>query len=394
MTEHPLINISDLAQRDTLAPWTYLSSEFHELETELFKTNWLLAGHISALRERGDYITYDAVGERALVIVDEEGEVRAFHNVCRHRGARLLTESGNCKRRISCPFHGWAYDFDGSLRNVPLPETFTDLSKAEYGLKPLLVEVWQGLVFVSFTEQGESVAERLKTVTDEVAPYKIADMDAFAPGYDDLRPYNWKVIHDIDNEGYHVPVGHPSLQQLYGLSYTDRIEHGIPISDAIISEKPAKLWSVRHYQNLLPHFDHLPEHRQKSWWYIGLFPNAVIALYPDMVEYYMTIPVSVKETRYIGQQFVLADDRRETKAARYLNNRINAETEEEDESFVLDMQEGMRSSVFPEPTLSSTEMGVHHFHRKIQSNFPVARLRDEPAAGTVRGANAQLKGVG
>ncbi len=394
MTERPLINISDPAQRDTLAPWTYLSSEFHALESELFKTHWLLAGHISSLRERGDYITYDAVGERALVIVDEEGEVRAFHNVCRHRGARLLTESGNCKHRISCPFHGWAYDFNGSLRNVPLPETFTDLSKEEYGLKPLPVEVWQGLVFISFSTQAESVAERLKTVTDDVVPYKIADMDAFAPGYDDLRPYNWKVIHDIDNEGYHVPVGHPSLQQLYGLSYSDRIEHGIPISDATISDKPAKLWSVRNYQKLLPHFDHLPEHRQKSWWYIGLFPNAVIALYPDMVEYYMTIPVSVKETRYIGQQFVLADDRRETRAARYLNNRINAETEAEDESFVLDMQEGMRSSVFPEPTLSSTEMGVHHFHRKIQSSFPVARLRDEPAEGTLRAVNVRLEGGG
>ena len=215
-------------------------------------------------------------------------------------------------------------------------------------------------------------------------------MQPLTDGFEQLRPYNWKVIHDIDNEGYHVPVGHPSLQQLYGKSYVDRIENGLPISTAVINEKPAQLWSVRNYQTLLPKFDHLPEHRQKSWWYIGLFPNAVLALYPDMVEYYMTVPVSENQTRYIGCQFGLADQRREVRAARYLNMRINGLTETEDESFVADMQESLRSSVFPEPTLSSTEHGVRYFHHKIQQRLPVARLRNQPAAGTVREANQQM----
>jgi len=385
-------NISN--ERDTLPPWTYLSEEFHELEGELFKTNWLLVGHVSSLRECGDFVTYDAAGERAFVVVNEHGEIVAFHNVCRHRGAKLLEDSGNCRHRISCPFHGWAYRLDGALINVPLPDTFDNLVKQDHGLRPLPVEVWQGFVFISFTEQSISVAERLHSVLDEVAPYKIDAMEPLMKAYDDARPYNWKVIHDIDNEGYHVPIGHPSLQQLYGQSYEDRIEDDLPISDAVISEKPASLWSVRHYQKVLPRFDHLPEHRQKSWWYIGLFPNAVIALYPDMVEYYMTIPVSVNETRYLGCQFGLRDDRRETQAARYLNTRINATTETEDESFVRDMQNGMRSSVFPEPVLSSVELGVKHFHQRIQSYFPVARLRDEPAAGTVREVNRVLLSSG
>ena len=113
--------------------------------------------------------------------------------------------------------------------------------------------------------------------------------------------------------------------------------------------------------------------------------------YPEMVEYYMTIPVSVNETRYRGQQFGLADSRRETAAARYLSTRINGITEQEDESFVRDMQEGMRSSAFPEPLLSSTEAGVLYFHQKIQSQLPVARLCTEPPAGTLRQVNAQLK---
>jgi len=104
----------------------------------------------------------------------------------------------------------------------------------------------------------------------------------------------------------------------------------------------------------------------------------------------MTIPVSVNETRYLGCQFGLPDDRRETRAARYLNTRINSITETEDESFVRDMQNGMRSSVFPAPVLSSAEIGVQHFHQQIQSHFPVACLSDEPAAGTMREVNNKL----
>lgn len=380
----------DKSQRDTLAPWTYLSPEFFELETSLFKDHWMLAGHISELSKPGDFITFDAVGERALVIVDEQNLLRGFHNVCRHRGAKLLDNNGHCKHRINCPFHGWSYRLDGTLASLPLPETFDNLNKEDFGLRPVKVEQWHGLVFINFDADAGSLATHLQSVEAEVAPYNIANMQPIIDKYDVLKPYNWKVIHDIDNEGYHVPVGHPSLQQLYGQSYEDRIENGIPISDATINSKAAQLWSVRHYQKLLPEIDHLPEHRQKSWWYIGLFPNAVIALYPDMIEYYMTIPVTVDTTRYIGRAYALPTSDRAIKACRYLNLRINGITEQEDESFVSDMQEGMRSSAFPEPHLSGIEQGVLHFHQKIQRHFPVATLRSEPATGSLTEVNASL----
>ena len=120
MEKSSLTNFGNLATRSTLAPWTYLSAEFHALESELFKSQWLLVGHISSLSNTGDYVTYDAAGERAFVIVDDAGAIRAYHNVCRHRGAKLLDDSGNCRHRISCPFHGWAYGFDGALVNVCL----------------------------------------------------------------------------------------------------------------------------------------------------------------------------------------------------------------------------------------------------------------------------------
>ena len=378
------------SKRETLAPWTYLSSEFFELEADVFKSNWMLAGHVCELQQPGDYLTFNAVGERAIVVVDEEKQIRGFHNVCRHRGATLLSESGQCKHRITCPFHGWSYALDGSLQGLPLPDTFKDLNKAEYGLKPVCIEIWHGLVFINFSGDADPLAEQFQSIDSEIAPYRIAQMQPLANRWEKLKPYNWKVIHDIDNEGYHVPVGHPSLQQLYGRDYKDEMLNGIPVSTGNMSDKPAKLWSVRNYQKLLPRFDHLPEHRQKSWWYVGIFPNAVLALYPDSIEYYMTIPVSVNQTRYLGRTFGLPDARPEVAACRYLNSRINGITEQEDESFVSDLQDGMRSSVFPEPTLSSVEQGVLQFHQKIQQTFPVARLRREPDAGKMRQVNNDL----
>lgn len=351
----------------------------------------MLAGHVCDLQTPGDYITFDIAGERAIVIVDEQQTIRAYHNVCRHRGARLLSDRGHCHHRISCPFHGWSYALNGSLQGYPLPDTFPSLDKHQYSLVPVACEVWQGFVFINFADNPATLASHLEPIAEQVAPYRIAQMRPLTTGYDQLRPYNWKIIHDIDNEGYHVPVGHPSLQQLYGKTYEDRIEQGIAISDAVINTKPARLWSVRHYQNLLPEFSHLPTHRQRSWWYIGLFPNMVIGLYPEMVEFYMTIPVSATQTRYVGRAFGLADTRRAVRAARYLNQRINETTEKEDESFVRDMQTGMQSSVFPEPTLSSTERGVGHFHRQIQQLLPVARLRSQPPAGQMAQINRQLQ---
>jgi len=188
-----------------------------------------------------------------------------------------------------------------------------------------------------------------------------------------------------------VPTGHPSLHQLYGKSYEDRIENGTPVSDAWINEKPARLWSVRHYQKVLPNFTHLPEHRQRCWWYIGVYPNLVFGFYPEMVEYYMTLPVSCSETRYIGGCYALPDSRRETIAARYLNRRINERTDVEDESFVRDMQQNMRSSAFPQPVFSQLERGVLEFHQKIMRDIPVAKVQEQPEPGQLVRLNQQMR---
>ena len=380
-----------------LAPWTYGSEEFLGLEVEvLFKRRWLLAGHVSDLPSARDYLTFNAFGESALVVRGNDNRLRAFHNVCRHRGARLLDDDlGQCPHRLTCPFHGWTYDLDGALLSVPAVDTFENLDLSENGLAPLRMEIWMGFIFVCFRGDDAtdvpSVAQSMQPAERLLAPYRMSDMMPIAGArFGETRPYNWKVIHDVDNEGYHVPLGHPTLQQLYGRDYRDELVAHIPVSFAYLNEKPGKLWSVRHYQKLLPGFDHLPAEQQRLWLYVGIFPNLVLAMYPDSMEFYMTIPVSAESTRFVGGAYALPDARREVRAARYLNARINRITDREDNAFVRRLQAGMKSSAFPEPHLSSKEPGVREFHDKIRRALPVANLAEAPPAGAVARVNAEM----
>jgi len=387
-------NTQNNAQSDLLAPWTYYSTEFLELEqNHLFKTHWLLAGHISDIPHPQNYLTFDAVGERALIIRNQDGKIRAFHNVCRHRGAKLVdSERGTCGRTLSCPFHGWTYCLDGELLSVPAAQTFENLDISQNGLVPLDLEIWMGFLFIRFGGTGDSVADSLEPIKELVTPYQLEKIEPIAGSrYQETRPYNWKIIHDIDNEGYHVPTGHPALQQLYGKTYEDSEMGGVLVAQGQINDNPGRIWSVRQYQKLLPQFDHLPEHNQRAWLYFNIFPSMVIGLYPESIEFYMTLPNTVDSTWYLGASYGVPDDRREVKVARYLSARINKLTEKEDASFMRWMQLGMNSSAFPKPKLSSKEENVRRFHKRIQSELPVAQLANEPKSGDVQNINHRMR---
>ena len=377
---------------DLLPPWTYQSPAFLQLEIEhLFKRHWMLVGHESDIREPGSFLTFDAFDEQVLVIRGRDQKINAFHNVCRHRGGRVVAdESGRCRGALTCPFHGWSYDFDGKLLNIPSESTFPDIQKDTISLATVEHEVWFGFIFIRLQSGGQSVAEQLKSVEDEVALYKPESLEAISPVSVETKPFNWKCIHDIDNEGYHVPVGHPSLNELYGETYKDTIENGIMVARGDISSKIARNWSVRNYQKLLPEYAHLPKEKQRSWFYLMSYPNLIFGFYPDMMEIYFTLPETVNSTRYISRAYALPDTRREARAARYLNVRINNETVEEDDTYIGYLQQGMKSSAWQEPQLSSLEEGVRYFHHCIQQSLPVGRMRTAPQESAMHDTNQTM----
>ena len=212
--------------REGLSGWCYTSPELYELECDsLFRNHWQLACHTSDVPEVGDFVTFDIVGERALIVRGRDGTVRAFHNLCRHRASRVVAgERGTCPGVITCPFHAWTYELDGRLRNPAQPKSFPPLDKDEWGLKPLEMEIWHGFVFVRFQPGPQpSVSEILSRFDEQIAPHDPASVVAVegALGSMESAPVNWKSVRDVDNEGYHVAMAHPGLHDLYGKNYTD-----------------------------------------------------------------------------------------------------------------------------------------------------------------------------
>ena len=387
------IPIVEGAETGMLSAWTYTSNELHELEmSELFRREWMLAGHLSDVPKQGDYLTLEVGPERVLVVRDDKETLRAFHNVCRHRGSRVVPKSqGHCGHVMRCPFHGWTYSLDGRLKSVPRLQTFESLELSEHGLVPLELEVWQGLIFIRFESGGEPVASQLHAIEERVSSYRLADMVSLGPASVSEVRYNWKFFHDVDNEGYHVPSAHPALQELYGRSYRDDFVGNIPVSTGTVDDQPASVWSVARYKSLLPDMVHLPKEARRLWLYFGIFPNAIIYFYPEKAGYYMSLPCGPDQTRVVSREYGLPNAPRQVRAAQYLSGRIDTLTGREDDALVRWLQEAAGTSVFPLDNLADIEAGVLQFHHRLKEKIPVMGHHRAPAAESMMDLNDCLK---
>lgn len=384
--------------RSGLPGWTYFSDELFALEMrEVHLTHWQIAGHVSDAPEPGDFLCFDLGSERAVVVRGHDKRLRAFHNLCRHRGARVVGEErGRCNKAMICPYHGWAYNLDGSLRGVAERDSFPPLDRAEWGLKPVEMEIWHGFVFLRFLPGPQpSVAKILERYEDVIAPYSCEHMVTAEPHWTDELPVNWKAVRDVDNEGYHVRAAHPGLHDLYGEDYFDEpYIGGATRSVGQFNEGPSKLWSVRHYRRLLPACDWLPESQRRAWIYIGLFPTGVIGLYPDSTIWYRENPASANRTVQRGGILRYRDESREMRAARYLSGRIDRDTLEEDQMLTIWACEATRSSAYDGVMLSDLEYGLKTHHDHLRAILPVMGEDHAPAPGTAAQRNAELRDRG
>ena len=392
----PRNDINVTAGREGLPGWCYANPELYDIECDvLFRRHWQLACHASDIAGKGDFITFDLVGERALIIRGRDGEIRAFHNLCRHRGSRVVAdEKGTCPGVITCPFHAWSYELDGRLRSPAKPRSFPDLDPVEWGLKPIEMEIWHGFVFVRFQPGPQpSVKEMLASIEGEITPY---DLDGLVPDEDGLycmesAPVNWKSVRDVDNEGYHVPMAHPGLQDLYGKNYIDESISGyVSRSVGVIDDGPVRLWSVRQYKTLISNLPEPLSGLPRQWVYFGLFPNSVLAVYPDSVIFYQDIPKGVGKTSIRGGIYRRKNEDRVTRAARFLSGRIDLLTAEEDRMLTIWSQEAMASSAYDGMILSDLETGVREYHDKLREIIPVMGLKAPPPPGQVAGINAGM----
>ncbi|MDA8817760.1 aromatic ring-hydroxylating dioxygenase subunit alpha [Planktomarina sp.] len=381
--------------RSGLPGWTYFSQELFELECEtLFKTHWQFVCHVNEAADIGAYVTFDVAGDRALVIRGHDGILRAFHNLCRHRGSRIVPDArGVCNKAMVCPYHGWAYNLDGGLRGIANRDTFPPMQAEKWGLKPLEMEIWNGLVFIRFQAGPQpAVAKILARFVDEIAPYDLANMvPTDSNSMDDLLPVNWKSVRDVDNEGYHVRQAHPGLHQLYGNGYFDEpYANGTSRSVGTFNQAYGHRWSVRKYREILPEADNLPREQQRQWIYFGMFPNFVLGLYPDSVIYYQEVPQSAEQTVQRGMCYRRRNESREMKAARYLSGRIDRDTADEDQMLMVWSCEATKSSAYDGVIFSDLEYGVKTYHDHLRQLLPVMEQPVPPETGQMALLNDAL----
>jgi Rieske 2Fe-2S family protein len=357
-----------------LSPRHYLDPSLLEAEQRLiFERTWQLAGHIGSLPQSGSYITARAGSQPVLVVRDEDGALRAYRNVCRHRGSRLLSGSGQCKAAIRCRYHGWTYKLDGQLIGAPEALAFGKrLDKPSLGLIPARVEELCGLVFVNLDLEGTRLSELVGDLPARLERYRIPWLQSFAP-YEGDQPANWKVVADNYLEGYHIPIAHPGLMRLYDYKrYQAEVHDSYVWFEAPLRDKPSNNRLERAYQRLVRPMPGLDAEDGRTWRYVYIYPNTTIDLYPDQVNTWQLSPDGVGSTHDVVGCYRPAGSGARTRFVQWANQRLNTLVLDEDVDLVSNVQQGLQTRGYECGPLSERERGVGWFADRIRADLASA----------------------
>lgn len=193
----------------------YTDPDIYALELErIVYRNWILAGHVSQFREPGDFKVFRVGGESAIIVRGNDGEIRAFANVCRHRGSIVCLEAAGNTRKFSCPYHGWVYDIDGNL--VAARAMRADFDFSTHGLHPVSCGVVHGLVFVCFSDAPPALDGCREELAEPMAMFGFEDLKVAA--YKEYAiPANWKLSIENYQECYHCATAHPDYARMHTL---------------------------------------------------------------------------------------------------------------------------------------------------------------------------------
>ena len=366
-----------------LPAWVYSHPKLGALEIErVLMPSWQIVCHVNSIPRPGDYETLDLGSESVFVVRDKDGSIKAFHNVCRHRGARLLDGAGTCAATITCPYHGWSYRHDGGLVGVPLRDTFPGLDRAEHGLRPVRVDTALGFVFVCLAGDPPPIAKTWGKLAEELAPYRFEDMVPLAPISTDVWNVDWKIAMDNYLESYHVPIGHPGLYRMFTPDYEDQAQvPGVARGVSWMREQPSSRWSERLYQTIIGEAaGHLPDALRRCWRFYSALPNLGIDVFPDQMDFFQLLPGGPGKCIVRGATFGLPDASPALRAARFLSNRINTQVNNEDKWLCARVQRGLASSSYRPGPLSRLEGYMYEFHNLLRERIPEFRLANAPEA--------------
>ncbi len=275
----------------------YVSPEVFARERELvFARDWICVGRTEHVARIGDYIVADVAGESIIVVRDASDGVRAFFNVCRHRGTRICeASSGHFTGSIQCPYHAWTYALDGALKVARNMADVPGFSTADFPLREASSAHWEGFIFVNLAEDAQPFERAFAPVFDRFARWHIGELATARTIEYDL-PVNWKLVFQNYSECYHCPLVHPQLDKLspsdsgrndlvdgaFLGGYSELRRHGSSLTTTGATARPA-LGEVTG------------DDRDRIYYYT-LFPSVLLSLHPDYVMVHYVRPLAVDRT--------------------------------------------------------------------------------------------------
>ena len=193
----------------------YTDPEIYQLELDRIVTrNWILAGHASQIPDAGDYLVFSLTNESAIIVRGKDGKIRAFANICRHRGSLVCLENRGNKRKFECPYHGWTYDLDGKL--IGARSMREDFNKEAYGLHPVSLSLLSGLIFVCFCDDPPSLEGAQRDLAEPMAMFDFENLKVAASKTYPIAA-NWKLAIENYQECYHCATAHPEYAKMHTL---------------------------------------------------------------------------------------------------------------------------------------------------------------------------------
>jgi Rieske 2Fe-2S family protein len=260
-------------------------------QTAWFARDWLCVGRDEDAPVPGSYFVATVAGESLVVVRGDDDVLRAFHNVCRHRGSRIVTEDHGRLVRLQCPYHAWTYDLAGQLRRAQHTERLVDFDTHENGLIAARLTTWLGFVFVSLDPDAEPLDDQLATLASAIARFPIAKLRR-ARSMDYQVAANWKVIAENYSECYHCPGIHPQLNRLTPYDRGRNLESDGPWAGGWMElVEDAETMSIDGHANGRPPLAGLAAEDERRVYYFVVWPNLLLSLHPDYVMTHQVWPM-------------------------------------------------------------------------------------------------------
>ena len=327
---------------------------------------WIGVAFDDDVAHPGDIFPVLAAGQPLIVLRDDENHIRVFHNVCRHRGTRLIDEPCSKPGQIVCPYHAWTYGLNGALKATPNfrgPEV-RERSAFEDGTQDLVevrAAVWNHVVMVNLSGHAMPLEQWTASLDERWRHY---DLEGTLPGNEITYNFgaNWKLALENFLESYHLPIVHPTLN-----SYSPLSDHRVVVEERVMGQQSLN-YQPDDAGNALPRFASIPEERATTAEYLLLFPNLMLSVTPDHYRVTLVIPESVERTHQRWRFFFVGEKsaRPEFEAARNsVVERVDAYTQE-DIDILEKLQAGRHSSAYDGGRFSPYhETTVHQFQKQI-----------------------------